>query len=531
MSDVAFGDRSGEAIWPLQLTGAELAELFGRLGLSVDPASPLAGVVGEGAGASGGDSGLPPIEPALARALRVLAAPRQLLLVGAGEAAVLGFLNDGERVVRFDAGAAGCTFAEPCEHAAFGRLICSLAGVSAVDSDEDGVLVGQPFLGAIAGLRMAGLFARGAEMTREEAELAVAEGAGGSADPAELFRALEAEGPLAVDGSVVRARDGWAERYPYLARPAGLKVDAIELGDIAAGRSRRKGLAVLGEGAERLVFLPPTCDEEGRDVLLELEPATIPSLAGAVERLLAPPLAPPFTAVADLDGPRSGWLEDAPGAGAIPEWRLDTLEDLLAPPAEGSAPPPALLAPGATVEVLAWGRGGRAPERTVLALDSESAVEWTLDGSLVRWRALAPGRVAPRIAELVPVAEAGQAPGASVELSPADLEALLAASAPEGLAMPAGLRDLAGDGEARWYAVRAGHRAGGSSRERFVLAGAGPSGGAWRLESSGDALTAHAVGPGEVQAELLAALTPGAADSASRAAGAGVGVGAENIGA
>lgn len=506
---VERGDLSDGVTWPLELTGTELAVLCKRLDLSVEPASPLAGLIGCDPVASNTEFDPAPLEPTLVCALRVLVAPRQLLLLrlaAAGDATVLGFLNDGEHVVRFDAGSEGCTIAEPCDHAAFARLVCSLAGVSAIDSEDADVLVGQTFLEAIVGLRMAGLFeTRETRLDRGEAAAAV-----GGTDAADLFRALEIEGPLLAEGSKVRARAGWLDKYPYLTTPAHLKVDAIEIGDMAAGRARRKRLAVLGEGPERVVFLPPTCDEEGRDVLLELEPATIPSLAGAVERLLAPPLVPPFSPVDEFDTLVSRRLESALGEAAPPQWELDTLEDLVAPRSEGDPVPSAMLAPRATMEILTWRRGGRDPERAVLALDSESAVEWALDGSVVRWRALPLSRVVARIGELFPVADAGRGPDASIELSAADLEVLLSAHATGGPALPAQLRDLAGDDEARWYAVRAGHRADGMARELFMLATTGPAGGAWRLESSGEAFTAHAVGPEEIQAELLDALIPGA---------------------
>jgi hypothetical protein len=501
--------------WPRQLGGAELAELLDRLEIAADPVSPIAELVASHSGSpAAGDDGAPPSE-ALARALRVLASPRQLLLVRictpVGEETVLGFASDGEHLVRFDVGEVGCMLAEPCEPGDFALLVCELAGVSADESEGEGVVIGRAFLEAIVALRSLGLFdSAEATLARSEAEALLDEGAGESSpDITDLLGALETDGVLRIDGSTVRPRPEWLEQHRYLTEPARLKIEAIEFGDLAAGRGAAKCLALLGSGAERLVFLPAMTEAANGGDLLELVPPSFASVAHGLERLLAGPLTPPVETEIELSRPLDDWLDGASDEAPSAEWSLDPLE-VLAHPGIDSGAPPALLAPEATVEFFAWGPEGRDVERTVLSFDPTSAAEWTLDGSLTRWRPLAKGAIAARIEELVPVGDLAEA--AEIDLRVTDFEQLRAALGEGGWPAPSDPDHPLADDGLRIYAIRVGYLAGGARHERFVLGSSGSLDGAWRLEPDGDAFEARSISADGIVAELADALGPGGGD-------------------
>jgi hypothetical protein len=503
-------------VWPLNLTGRELAELMDSLGLEVAATSPIARLEPDTSAPASpaADRMQPP--PAVARALRVLAAPRQLLLLrlgqdadaDAGDTRVLGFLNDGEFVARFDIGTAGCTIAEPCTHDRFAQLVCSLAGVEAQSSTENAILMSQKFLEAIIAFRSTGLFDHdGACISLADAEAAVTSAGNDAACAYERLCALAADGLLAIEGSTVLAGSGWRDTYPFLSVPARLQVDAIELADIAAERTRKKRLAVLlGGPAGRVVLLPTTCYLRGREVMLELTPATTSAVASAVEQLLTPPLAPPLSPVIESGESLRKWLDGPQGSEPLPEWHLQALEEIMVPLDGTVAIPAALLAPQATVEILSTTRGGARFEHTILALDATHAVEWTLDGSLVMWRALDPGHVHARIDELIPLASYEGVGTASYELPAAGLRWLLGGTAHAPTDLPRQLRALANDKEVGWCAIRATHCTRGANQSHTMLLASQATGGTWSFELEDDAFTARITDSSEIRAKVASAL-------------------------
>ncbi len=489
------GDANGnmDTAWPVQLGANELSTLFASLGLSVSPLSPVVRLV-NGESPSAGESSARRSAPAVVRALEVLAHPRQLLLmrtIAGGEEEVRGFLNDGEAVIRFDVGSAGCAFGEPCDHASFARILLSLAEVPELGCDERGVVVGRSMLEAVVALRLAGLFdLPDGRIDRGAAEQALNAASGEAADAFELIEALEDDGVLAADAFSVVARREWLDAHPYLTVPAPISIEAFELADMASDRPLARRLAVLGKKPERVVFLPAVSAEAVMEVLVELSPATSSSVADAVERLLELPLEPPVEPVAQLDEAVSRRFEGG-SAAKSDDWSSHTMDRLAAfREGEGNVPT-ALLAPRATLEFLSWTPGSTEPHRSVIALDQTSAVEWKMDGSFVHWRPLAPGEIAARVRELTPAIDA---PGGGAErgtLSAANFEAL-----------------VSGDSEASWCSVCTRKGASGGPAECLVLLSCDSEGRTWSWRSSGDTFVARAVGPEEICAEVLGVLEP-----------------------
>ena len=520
MSTVDQKDTEREVNWPLRLTGRELAELVDSLGLQLAASSPLAQVdLGRSRAVIGLDANGGQQPAAVARAVRVTCNPRQLLLVRLGaiggdatEPQVLGFLNDGDLLVRFDVGASGCILAEPCTHGEFAQVVCSLAGIQAQTSNNDGILIAQGFLEVIVGLRSAGLFdAPEARISLSDAEVVTVAAAGDESRAGERLRALEADGVLVIEGSTVLASSEWSSACPFLCVPAGMTVEAIELADLAAGRTRRKRLAILGETPERVVSLPAAVDGRVREVILGLEAATTENVGSAVEQLLAPPLSPPCEPIAECMRSQAGWLRGTVDRGELPDWYLQAFEDIVAPLDEVVPIPDALLTPQATIEIASMARGGVGLQRSILALDDTNAVEWTLEGSFIRWRALGPGQVMTRILELTHVGATGAAGLLPCELPSDALEALMAGPsalhALASLALPAPLKALAGDARTRWHTIYATCQVRGTNQEHTILLAYSDASGTFRFDLDGDVLTARTVDLVEIHSELVSALT------------------------
>jgi hypothetical protein len=511
---------SGSVMWPQVFSGADLHERLRVLGIPIAITSPIATLLPAIAAPRSSAKPTSDIQDGLARALRILAAPRQLLLLSldrtegaAHEGEVLGFLNDGDQVVRFDIGARGCLVAAPCGHGRFARLVSSLAGIDGDDTGGEPILMSQQFVEAIVALRATGLFGqRDAHIARVDAETAIATVVDDETRASDLLHTLEVDGVLTVDESTVKPQAAWLDCYPFLSMRSRLRIDAIELADLAAGRTHRKRLAILGDKAERVVFLPPACDESGSHVGLELAPATLTSVARTIEQLLAPPLAPPSAPVTDCDGVRCDWNSAPRENRALPEWNMHALEELMAQRKEGAAVPDALLTPCAAIEIRAAGRDGANPERHVLAFAAAQAVEWTLDGSWVCWRALSPGNVAVRLDQLVHADDSPMPGVTTCELAASTVRALLTGAGAAGCLgetpVPVQLRTLASDQEMRCYTIHAAHRANGRCHRQVLLLAAGRSGGMWRFEPGRNGFIARAIGSSEIHAALAAALTP-----------------------
>jgi hypothetical protein len=507
-----------EMAWPVHLAGDEVAGMITSLELELSNASPIARLVRESSSDVRSDLCATRQDATIACAVRVLCAPRQLLLVRVAAEAkpgemTLGFLNDGELVVRFDVGPAGCTLGRPCTHAEFESLIVTLAGAESEDSNDEATFISQRFLEAFVGLRSTGLFAsKGTSMDRLRAEKLVRGDSEQAVESASLFLALEAEGVLEIDGSIVHAVPEWLDKHPYLRRPARLRIEALELVDAETHRGRRKGLAVLGDQPERVVSLPTAISDRGRDILLEFLPATARAVAEAVQQVLAPPLSPPCRPVRSAASTLAGWLDRATTVSVPEGWHLQSVEQILGPREGMMTAPQALFYPEANIEVLSMGRGGVGLHRTVIALDRDAAVEWTLDGSLVMWRAVGAGHLATRIERLLSATSKKPeiSSEAALRLPHAVLSRLLAGAPAAGETdeMPPPLLALAEDPSTRWHQIIVAAKMGESGEgHTTLLIVSGSAEETWRFYLEDGVLGARQITAEEIHAELVAALT------------------------
>jgi hypothetical protein len=502
--------------WPLRLIRQDLSTLLDTLNMPVNAMSPLNAMLREPASSpvSSDLTNCAPTEE-VKRALRALCAPRQLVLVRRrphdSTTPALEFFNDGEAVVQIAFEEAGCTFSQPYTHAEFGALICCLAGVDTLSSLEEPLLVNDKFLDSIVRLRSAGLFAStDATLDAHELRSALAEPAEG-----DYLNELAIAGVLTINESVVSPDTEWLRRHRYLSVPAALKIEALELDDIAAGRRRRKGLAMLGSEPERVVLLPACVGEI--DTILELQAASITSVIQTVGQLLAPPLSPPYYPTVR----RTPNLGDALEVTrenldtGLPGWQEQPLEALITPAhRKGVELPAALLNPQATIQVSSIDVTGIDATHTVFALDGNTAAAWTLKGSLVRWRTLGPGQVLTQVIELIPagvVDNPGIAADAGCmvcELSLDALGVLAAASSDfaESPAIPAPLRALASDTRMRWYTIRVTCKAEEGNLEHMILLAEPDTGSAWRFELTGSRVRASIADAAVIRSELASVL-------------------------
>lgn len=521
-----------EPEWPLTLTRAELAALYDRLEISVSAASPLAPLVRTGPNSGLVDPDPLHLSPQVVDALRVLAAPRQLLLLRnarGGNAAdgqlPRGFLNDDTHVVRFDVGSRGCIVDRPWDIEGFVLLVSELVSMRSGQGAEDPTtMVSQRFLEAIVALRQLGLFSSEEPIARDEIEAAIGSIPGCATGAPQLLSALERDGVLSIGEQTVLAQPQWRERNPHLVRPAQLALEAIELADLQAGRVRRRRVAVLGDPAARVLFLPTACDEPPRHVALEMRPATPDAVAGAVRQALAAPLAPPTSPV--LDG-RCASLDTAGPSqvgGSASQWRLSTLEQLIAPLDSGQEPPAALLAPCATIEVTSAAPATGGLARHLFSLDGQGAAEWALSGSWVRWRELEPCEILQRLGQLIPAgapASAGPAAGtvpASVVRNAFGENGTSTRTAVSPLCE---LHTTFGEQDLTLHLIRSRCGADAGRREDVLLVVSSASESSWRLQYSGDdRLTFKRATADEIGLHVRAAAEDGqAAPEESRGSG------------
>lgn len=517
---MTFRERQGEGVrerlelaWPVRFESEQLRHLVRWLGVTVTPMSPVHGLIdAPRAFPAGGQDQDPAAQhPAgFVRALWTLAAPRRLILLrlGPDRAKLLRFASDGEVIVRFEIGRDGGMVSEPCSHDVFAEFVCSAAGPFEDCGLTANTTLSRQFLEALSSLYAVGLFGGSdAAVSRRAAEDALDFATSSEARAPDLLRALEEDGVLTFDETAVRANPAWKTAHPYLAVEAALKMRAIDLEDARRGRTCDKAMAILGREDRRLVVVPPL---SRRDALIELLPVTRATVAAGLSALLSPPTAPSGGPVVDYDGVPSMWLRSASADDAsevdLPPWRLDALADL-APAGIGSAAP-VLLGPGATIEFISGDRRGAGAARHVFALSADEAAEWTLDGSMVRWRPLTQEQLSARAEALIPAsAEVSASP--PVELTQVALDSIIVGRDSGGLSdLPAALHGLATDSETRWCSVRATYLAGTVLHGCVLLIATSSSGESWRFEPNGEHHKAVSIVPGEIRSELISALTP-----------------------
>lgn len=387
-----------------QLAWQALADNLAAVGIAAAPNSPIARF-------------LPPPSSKVGEApaqelvplLGLLAQPRQALVLHVGEHAtgISAFVSDGAHVARFDRGKDGCIVSEPSGPDGFIALVTALAPRQPWAGPE--LVVTRASFESLRQLSALGLFGANRPMIPlVRASEAISEVARGR-DPCEILGALERDGILVLDGEEIQALPEWARNHAPAVAPAVISIRAAECGDGHLDRPRDKRLLVLGADTGAVAFLPPQPDEPHFDTIVDIVPATPAGITAAVRKLLAPPLAPPSRPAADRAVAPSLWLQAQPGdhSELDADWHEDTLEDAAARShlEQPDAPPVALLAPAATIEVLAR-EGGAPVQRHVFAFDDHSALEWTLRGSRLLWREHDAHSLAQRVDGLAQAPEA-----------------------------------------------------------------------------------------------------------------------------
>jgi hypothetical protein len=512
MGNEASGTPACEGEWPVKVTAGDLIAIIGAAGLRPAPGNPLAALLDRSTEQNRGKVEPTGLAPGLLNAVQTACNARQLLLIQVrqreGETRVLGFLNDGAAIVRFDAGQDGCLLDEPLTYDSFFESVGRIADIEDRATDESDVItLAQAALESILALRAEGLFEReGGRMPIARAE-AILEETGAAGDgPHDRLEELRAAGLAIFESGEVLASAEWQSSYRFLCAPAPVTIEAAELGDLAAERLRRKRLAVLGDPAERILVAPTLANGPQREVLLSLPPATRESLRSGLEQLLAPPFCPPCTGVNESEVPLSSWLDATDGESSEAEWHLDALEDLVVPAFAESAAPAALLEPHAVIEITKSNRGGVNPERMFIALHKTDAAQWSIDGSLIRWRGLGVGEVSSAIQGLIVPKEPIPRGGEACDLLGSQLRALMAGSS-AGEDLPAILLDLAADPRVTWCTIHVRYRRGaGGEVNRPLLLAYSETGGTWRFDPTGDVWLAYNTSPPDIDASITAAL-------------------------
>ena len=428
--------------------------------------------------------------------LSALAGPRQLLIARAGDTdpdPLTFYLNDGSRIVRFGLLEDGCLASGWHTHAEFAaalgsRLHLTEGGRPAVDQVADRLLRG------LAAMLDAGLSATtGSSLALDAAKAAIARELAPGVDPDAALLALTDDGIAVVDAQGLRFREEWVERFGYLLAPPALVIHAIELADASAGRWRPRRLLILGQADRRLAYFPDSGTDPLADVVLALPEATIDVFEQAIAALLAPPLMPPNRPVCAYGGSPAKWLSNPADDASVtmPAWTTSAPESVASDAHETGH---ALLHPGATVEILASATGSAHRTLHVLALTAGNAVEWTLDGSMVRWRPLNRSQTSARLQELVSAMPCASSTNTAA-LDRRCLSRLMAGSREPTPDLPNALRSAAFDTQARWYSVRARCGNGTVVAGALVLFLASPADGIWAFEPAGAGFKARNVDP------------------------------------
>jgi hypothetical protein len=175
---------------------------------------------------------------------------------------------------------------------------------------------------------------------------------------------------------------------------------------------------------------------------------------------------------------------------------------------EPTAPAEAILRPLAEVGVALRGPNQAAPERFVIGLTADAAVQWTLEGSRVKWRSLGPGGAEAVVRGLFPDAQATNDDGASpVRLSSEEFAALAAGAVgnEDSSPLPDSLRALGAGRPTTWCAMHMSSR--GPDGAPPLWLGFGDDDVIWRFEDSDREALARPMTAEEVGREIRGGLT------------------------
>ena len=470
--------RDPDGGWPARLSWQELRDVLARHDIAVAPASPIRAVAEQ---LRPQDTSPRANDPG-ASAVRVVAQARQYVTVRSnGHEQESLYVNDGRACVRWASDQDGVTLGMPLPHAEFAAGI-SLGVANAGEAPAgERRAVSRALLSRIAAARGSGLFLDGASVSRAELE-SVATGAAPAERAGRIVEDLVSAAVAVEEGDRVRASAAWVRENPFLVEEPRLTLRAVELTGTETPRQPPRAVSVLGSSDARLVYDPGTSLPEEGDILLGLARLSRKSLARAVVTLLGAPVSPPNAPGGDYDGDPWDWFTGEPSTD-LPPWRNCTFADIAVPATGEAAAPAAMFAPAATIQVLAWSRDRAETASKTLALAPDCAVEWAMEGSRVRWRALdAPG-TARWLQELTAIVHANGTAAATSEelrLGRHELTGLIGArdQAPAAPGADPRLLALAG-GETIWVLVRVLVGPGGPPRARELLIGSSVAGAWW----------------------------------------------------
>jgi hypothetical protein len=516
------GEDEVAVAWPLRISAGEFQSLVAHLRLVISGAGPLAALLAAHPVGGPVDTALAD-DPLVVRALRILTAPRQLLLIKPSDGDdFLQFLSDRELIVRFDVGTEGCLVSAPHEPAAFAEMVCALASADKAPAGNP-TFASRRFLDILDVMRDLGS-RDGALLATGDAVASLAEVLDHPERASGVLAALCTADAVEVETDRVSPNPDWIAQHAFLCAERGLRIAALEYADLAVGVSRPTSLLILEGTPRSLVVLPPVIGEPDSDTLLTFEPVTRPAVLAAVDELLAPPLSPPCQPNMSYEGDPGAWLRGTSVTDDPGDWEVGFAESLAAAAmAPESEVPDSLFTPGATVEILRGAPTEAATERWTLGLSPDRAVEWKMDGSRIEWRELTAEQVAGQLFGHLPKVAATAIRTEGCLIDEATLLWLMSAASgrtADPPPLPPSIEALAAaESSVQWLTVRALASAGDVLRGAVLLLAA-TSEAVWCLEPSGSEHRAMRTSSAAVLAEIIEALapiTPALTDETSRA--------------
>jgi hypothetical protein len=289
-----------------------------------------------------------------------------------------------------------------------------------------------------------------------------------------------------------------------------VEINVTELADYGR-RVLPRTLVIVGSGEHRRIALFParSTDAGSLDAPIQVAGAARASVGAAIVSLLSPPFVARVTPSRAADTTLSQWRAalDADAAADVvsSEWR-STLPAGLASLGTGdpeSGVVRALAAPVATVELLRHHSGRDATSHLVIALARDCAVEWTIDGSFVRWRPLdAPG-VREVIGEVFAFVGRLRSENHEHDLTVRQVARLLDAATDAHVDIPPALAHLAADAGTAWWSIASTAATKTTTLHTSLLVAVGPSRDAWSIRPSSLGFTAIPRSGSELIDEVL----------------------------
>jgi len=389
MGTARDAEPSSRHLWPYTARAEQLAGALRSFGTSSIPASPLhmfAPSDTEGRIDTDLDARVR-TDARFRAALLTLAAPERLLtfvahsremsraaLFLAGSSAVIGFAVYGDEI----------GFSAPMSSLEFAAIIRTFVNPPAND-DQPTVRVPIALLKTLRSLFACGLDGRLAiEMTSEQVAAA-----GAGAPGHRRLNALVQGGVLTEAGDGYRLQDDWIQGHQYLVDNDWVELAAVELADVQSGFRASRTVSIVGSVGRQRIAL---ADSPGSGKGILLAPLTVSLLDSTVVTLASPPRLPNVTVHAHRTHGVVTTTRRQPTitvGDSNSDWHLTTPEDLVAALHGGELEVIAdAVFSSRHVVVTRRDPSYAASVRSVLVPSGGGIVEWSLEGSRVRWRVI-----------------------------------------------------------------------------------------------------------------------------------------------